>query len=329
MVSAKESSYSRGSCPAKLSAPANYVAHVPDVARSIDHERTTHVSAQEVRDAEPDFFEVGQHPLNHASEQFRCEGCGGEDPNGLDCHGTFWCLHCWQRLYNDRLRSKCATTRRYEALDPILVSEVYTKFAVRIQHFLQGRTLCTKDECLVLLGSEFLVDPEWASHMAPPSPASFTGVLRELCASSDFVKCAPPDFWPAPRWGGIYAPAVTIVRDSWGQDVDAQQCAVLYAASPWGPRSGVQEQERFRTEMREKVSNVLRICYLNGHRKIIVASRFSNCPTHVVANVFRDALCGVSDTRKAFLHVEVLLQPSTRHDMEEKLRIFKHEFEMP
>merc|ERR1712014_440939 len=100
--------------------------------------------------------------------------------------------------------------------------------------------------------------------MAPPFQPGKTGVLRELCASTDFVKCAPLDFWPAPKWGGIYAPTVTFVRDSKGQGVDSSQRAVLYAKSPWGP-GGVNEEEqlweekRFHTEMREKVSNLLRI----------------------------------------------------------------------
>ena len=47
-------------------------------------------------------------------------------------------------------------------------------------------------------------------------------MVEELCKSSTFERGAPTHMWPAPRWGGIYVPKISILRSGCGHG--ASQC---------------------------------------------------------------------------------------------------------
>ena len=67
-------------------------------------------------------------------------------------------------------------------------------------------------------------------------------ILHELCKSSTFERGAPTHMWPAPRWGGIYVPEVSIVRSGCGQSYrhaltknPSWFCIHSNPSGPWTP----------------------------------------------------------------------------------------------
>ena len=67
-------------------------------------------------------------------------------------------------------------------------------------------------------------------------------ILHELCKSSTFERGAPTHMWPAPRWGGIYVPEISIVRSGCGQSyrhalrkTPSWFCIHSNPSGPWTP----------------------------------------------------------------------------------------------
>merc|ERR1712178_185064 len=75
-----------------------------------------------------------------------------------------------------------------------------------------------------------------------------------------------------------------------------------------GPNNEDEDAWRFRSEMRTKITNLLRICHAHGHRELIISSRFTGSPAREVASLFRELLTkgdksGESDVAHAFRRV--------------------------
>lgn len=241
----------------------------------------------------------------------RCERCGKEDPLGWpDSRYNFWCVPCWQQ-YNESLvpSSSTATRRtrsgegpeRYEYLDPISDVEQHrtTEVLVMDQCCLDVARLLQRQQgslCIVALGSDLFIPPPDAKKL---EGAAF----KELVARSTFQEAAFQDFLPVPRWGGLYASNVQVSKDDSGGRIDPFKVAVVYATNPWGLSGQAEDAGRFRTEMRDKILNILRICHKHGHEELVVTGTFSKVPLGEVAAIFREVLTQSSDAANVFLRV--------------------------
>lgn len=111
---------------------------------------------------------------------------------------------------------------------------------------------------------------------------------------------------PIPRWGGVYVPDVMVFKDDEGNAIAPFRVAMLYATSPWATNLDEDpELMQFRAELREKISNVLRICHERGHTELILCAW--SCghagPPKVVANIFHELLLRNADTARVFERV--------------------------
>ena len=149
------------------------------------------------------------------------------------------------------------------------------------------------------------------NSMGPPIEGhTGTGQCALLCRSATLqvaILSGDSRASPVPRWGGIYVPDVLIFSGTDGRNITPFRMSMVYATAPWSPN--LEEDPgliQFQTEMREKISNVLRICHRNGHGELILGAWScgrGNGPPQIVARIFRELLRGGADTFGVFKHV--------------------------
>jgi hypothetical protein len=259
----------------------------------------------------------------------QCADCRSEDPSGWeDPLGRFYCLFCWERWrgadidaghFDDHAdNSECASV--YDQVDPICgVLKCDCKIILRKANWFDIAA-ATEDSCLVLLGSNNYIDPSIASWETPPK-----GILYSLCERSTFQRDAAGKGIMVPRKGGVYAPRVTIFKDSCGDLVPGFHTAVLYATCPWAAfEDEVDGEARFRNEFRDTILNALRVCHKHGHKRLLIGSRFSLLPKATVAQVFKKTLLEQWDTCNIFEQVMFAMCPNACED--EVIEAFMNEF---
>lgn len=172
--------------------------------------------------------------------------------------------------------------------------------------------------CLVVLGSEFLL----------PKPLDTRRQCQNFFERTNFKELFE-SVEPVPKLGALYAPSTMVIENASLQPLNTSfEIPALYAAAPWGPNSA-EDWQRFRSEMRAKIQNILRICSKHLHDVIIVsmaASSFASQPVAQVASLWRECLHLSGDTPGLAKRVVFCL--SSHGPLKVQLA-FKQEFEQP
>eukprot|EP00931_Biecheleriopsis_adriatica_P042636 TRINITY_DN24307_c0_g2_i1.p1 TRINITY_DN24307_c0_g2~~TRINITY_DN24307_c0_g2_i1.p1 ORF type:complete len:813 (+),score=195.40 TRINITY_DN24307_c0_g2_i1:60-2441(+) len=229
-----------------------------------------------------------------------CVECQAEDADGWpDRWQRYYCTGCWKD-WNEQKEDDVIT--RFDKLDPVVqdsdVREA-TEVLVMETDALDLARCNFHGSCLVVFGPEDL-------------PSERNSDSRLFFERTNFKDLTKNYLDTVPRWGGLYARQVSVQKDaSLGKLPKATSIATIYAAAPWGPnmvtRSMGSEEgadslaewskdwDRFRKEVREKIKNVLRTCYNNGHDEVIVMMAdacFADAPAAEIAAQWRECLLG-------------------------------------
>mmetsp|Transcript_155563 Transcript_155563/g.274721 ORF Transcript_155563/g.274721 Transcript_155563/m.274721 type:complete len:766 (-) Transcript_155563:117-2414(-) len=271
-----------------------------------------------------------------------CTECKAEDPDGWnDSRQMYYCVRCWKE-YNLKREGPCGgegavnegqekvSSFRYEKLDPVTRNcgtepcdvQILDADALHVTELLKDGS-----PCLIV----------WGSHTLLPRPGEHSSQCKNFFERTNFKDLFKDHTESVPRWGGLYAPKVSVVKDAFLEPLQkTSEVSAVYAAAAWGPNvhkdqddaSDWADWERFKTETRDKIRNVLRICYRHGHGHIIVSmarSSFRGLPVAEVASLWHECLLVSGDTPGLAKRV-VFTLPSVNTGLRENVA-FRQEFE--
>lgn len=256
------------------------------------------------------------HPAQHPGpKQCSDPHCRVEDPDGYeDRGGEYYCERCWRkhRWPEAEEYKQGDWSKRFDVVDP--VADAGERSGTRVEVFplhcldaLRFAAGLQDGFCLVAMASEMWIERSGNGSLP------LRGLLQVLCRSSDFAEAADQGHLPVPEWGGLFVPEVTIRTTSVGRDIEPFTCPVAYAMMPWGPddRPGTNQHAlaQLRHTLREKVLNILRECWRQGQKRLVVGSRFSGSPPDEVAQVFREVLLDAGDVCRRFERVVFAFDP--------------------
>eukprot|EP00747_Dinoflagellata_sp_TGD_P113442 gnl/TRDRNA2_/TRDRNA2_171706_c1_seq1.p1 gnl/TRDRNA2_/TRDRNA2_171706_c1~~gnl/TRDRNA2_/TRDRNA2_171706_c1_seq1.p1 ORF type:complete len:682 (+),score=93.08 gnl/TRDRNA2_/TRDRNA2_171706_c1_seq1:303-2048(+) len=252
-----------------------------------------------------------------------CAACSSEDPNGWeDSKSRFWCARCWKEYQASRLQKEPWTSGqvtamqgcvdaeplRFEHLDPI-GSEghahrhttsvvVVDASCLTIAELLSSFSVSS---CVVAMGSTLFIMPPGVKQSHKGFPLA--SLIKSTTIQQAAVQKGSEEGLPLPKWGGLYMPKVNVFLNASGEGVEPFQIPTVYATAPYGPTAEPDDADRYRSELRVKILNILRICHMHGHEDLIISSRFTGAPVGEVAAIFREVLLEVGDAACAFRRV--------------------------
>jgi len=183
--------------------------------------------------------------------------------------------------------------QRYETMEPIDCREHF-KTEVRVMNvcFLSAACLSNTSPCIVALSPGIFIESQ-DSGMSWP--------LAALWERTSFRQEFQDDV--VPRWGGFYLPDVKVDKSEFGEEINPFSTAVVFGSPPWKPTDEVDSAIQFRSEMRDKIKNILRICHWHGHQELVISSKFAGLPAREIASLFYELLVESGDAVGAFRRV--------------------------
>jgi hypothetical protein len=341
----------------QVSIPDTYDSY--DWAPPVVHrtKAATLASIDDVGAAEESDAEEGEDHYATAFHIATCTQCETQDFDGWnDSRQRYYCVRCWKAWNKERQPSEEGTAaegresvpaaaKRYDMLDPVKRATdadigpceviVFDGDAFDAARLMKGDATC-----LVALGGETLL----------PKPSQCRRHCKNFFERTDFKDIFKDCDETVPRWGGFYAPKVSVLRDDFLDPLQNPfEISAIYAAAAWGPNitnsvNGSTEKsaaavsewakdwQRFRGEMREKIRNLIRICHRHGHTTIIVSMAsacFAGAPAADFAALWHECLfdVGLGDTPGLAKRV-VFAIPSKWTSLKVNLS-FRQEFQRP
>lgn len=252
-----------------------------------------------------------------------CEDCHREDSRGWHARDGYWCMPCWEKWYQKKhdkeevvpekwLRlvhlllgeepsthppESVSTLQKYDMMEPIYCEQHFqTEVRVTSMCCLTAACVGSPGMCVVALHPAIVIKNK------SPGPKSQSWPLSALRERTSFKDAIQEEV--VPRWGGIYLPELVVSKDEFGEAASPVCVPLVWGSPPWKPKNDAKSVAEFREEMRKKIINILRICYVHGHQELVISATFQALPAREIAALFHELLItGSGDTVGAFRRV--------------------------